>query len=111
MLDLTPLDTAVERLAGKLRAAPQSALRRGAAAEGLELARELARRAQRIEFPDREPAELPDAGVFVVGDQVAVAGHDLAEALRTARGDAGDAGREFGEAVALVEAATARSGL
>ena len=27
---------------------------------------------------------MPDAGIFAVGDQLAVAGHDLAEALRAA---------------------------
>ncbi len=113
MLDVTPLLAAVDRFADRLRAMPQSALTRGAAAEGLTLARELARRAQRVEFPDRPPRELPDAGVFAVGDQLAVAGHDLAEALRTA--DAGTAGTGFdasaasAEAVALVEAAEERA--
>ncbi|GAA2455829.1 hypothetical protein [Streptomyces macrosporus] len=115
MLDVTPLLTAVDRFADRLRALPQSALTRGAAAEGLALARELARRAQRVEFPGRAPRELPDAGVFAVGDQLAVAGHDLAEALRAAAG-AGtgpgvgfDAGAELAEAAALVEAAESRA--
>ncbi|GAA2414486.1 hypothetical protein GCM10010420_50110 [Streptomyces glaucosporus] len=102
MLDVTPLLTAVERCADRLRAMPQSALTRGAAAGGLALARELARRSQCLEFPGRAPRELPDAGVFAVGDQLAVAGHDLAEALRTAGTAA-----ELAEAVALVEAAEA----
>ncbi|MFK0296509.1 hypothetical protein ACIQU6_39405 [Streptomyces sp. NPDC090442] len=84
MLDVTPLQTAVDALADRLRALPQSALRRGAAAEGLALARELANRAQRIERPGQRPGELPDAGMFAVGDQLAVAGHDLVEALRAA---------------------------
>nr|WP_155073398.1 hypothetical protein [Streptomyces taklimakanensis] len=92
---------------------PQSALVRGAAAEGLETARELAGRARRIEFPDHEPVRLPDAGIFAVGDQLAVAGHDLAEALRTnggANGGAPGAGPEaLAEAVALVEAAEERA--
>ncbi|NSC22115.1 hypothetical protein FM076_13310 [Streptomyces albus subsp. chlorinus] len=66
---------------------PQSTLRRGAAAEGLALARELALRAQRLEFPEGGGPggrELPDAGIFAVGDQLAVAGHDLAAALEEA---------------------------
>jgi DNA-binding ferritin-like protein len=105
VLDVTPLLTAVDRFADRLRAMPQSALARGAAAEGLALARELAARAQRLEFPGRTPHRLPDAGLFAVGDQLAVAGHDLAEALRTAGGRAGAGTRELAEAVALVEAA------
>ncbi|MCK7625072.1 hypothetical protein MUU72_18475 [Streptomyces sp. RS10V-4] len=84
MLDVTPLQTAVDALADRLRALPQSALRRGAAAEGLALARELATRAQLIERPGEPPREFPDAGMFAAGDQLAVAGHDLAEALRAA---------------------------
>lgn len=82
MLDVTPLQTAVDALADRLRALPQSALRQGAAAEALALARRLATRAQRIEQPGRPPYEMPDAGMFAVGDQLAVAGHDLVEALR-----------------------------
>ncbi|MFD1832622.1 hypothetical protein ACFSJS_23685 [Streptomyces desertarenae] len=109
MLDVTPLLTAVDRFADRLRAMPQSALVRGAAAEGLGLARELAGRAQRIEFPGRAPAELPDAGIFAVGDQLAVAGHDLAEALRTAGGAPGAGPKALAEAVALVEAAESRA--
>ncbi|MFI1204759.1 hypothetical protein ACH4VR_35920 [Streptomyces sp. NPDC020883] len=84
MLDVTPLQTAVDALADRLRALPQSALRRGAAAEGLALARELAARAQLIERSGEPPREIPDAGIFAVGDQLAVAGHDLVEALRSA---------------------------
>ncbi|MCF6526082.1 hypothetical protein [Streptomyces sp. JJ36] len=102
MLDPTPLNLAVDRFADRLRALPQSALLRGAAAEGHALARELAGRAQRLEFPGRAPRELPDAGPFAVGDQVAVAGHDLAEALATAGTEA-----ELAEAVRLVEASAA----
>lgn len=79
-----PLQTAVDALADRLRALPQSALARGAAAEGLALAREFARWAQRVEDPGADPRELPDAGMFAVGDQLAVAGHDLAYALRDA---------------------------
>ncbi|MEU6895735.1 hypothetical protein ABZ934_29015 [Streptomyces sp. NPDC046557] len=93
MLDTSPLTAAVERFADRLRSAPQSRLRRGAAAEALELARELAVRAQRLEDAARDPRGaaparvVPDAGVFVVGDQVAVTGQDLAEALRALRAD------------------------
>ncbi|MEU6120030.1 hypothetical protein ABZ840_36505 [Streptomyces sp. NPDC047117] len=82
MLDVMPLLSAVDALADRLRALPQSALTRGAAAEGLALAREFVLRAQRLEEPGAEPRELPDAGPFAVGDQVAVSGHDLAYALR-----------------------------
>ncbi|MEV5597293.1 hypothetical protein [Streptomyces sp. NPDC052496] len=103
MLDVTPLQTAVDALADRLRALPQSALARGAAAEALALARELAARAQRVERPGQEPYELPDAGMFAVGDQVAVAGHDLVEAVRAA----GDE-RELTAAVELVRGAAAR---
>ncbi|SFJ73495.1 hypothetical protein [Streptomyces pini] len=105
MLDVTPLLTAVDRFADRLRAMPQSSLARGAAAEGLGLAGELADRAQRLEFPGRPPRPLPDAGLFAVGDQLAVAGHDLAEALRTAGERTGAGPRELAGAVALVEAA------
>ncbi|MFC0601386.1 hypothetical protein [Streptomyces palmae] len=70
---------------------PQSALTQGAAAQGLALARELARRAQRLEAPDAEPRLMPEAGVFMVADQLAVAGHDLAEILRRTSGGADQA--------------------
>ncbi|WEH33819.1 hypothetical protein PZB75_10825 [Streptomyces sp. AM 4-1-1] len=103
MLDTTPLITAVDRFADRLRAAPQSRLRRGAAAEGLATARELAVRAQRIETPDRPPLLPPDLGVFVVGDQLAVAGHDLAVALAAAPSE------ELDEAVGFVAEAAARA--
>lgn len=100
---MTPLQTAVEALADRLRALPQSALARGAAAEALAVARELTVRAQRVEEPGREPRELPDAGMFAVGDQVAVAGHDLVEAVRAA----GDE-HALAAAVELVRGAAAR---
>ncbi|MDX2728605.1 MULTISPECIES: hypothetical protein [Streptomyces] len=103
MLDTTPLITAVDRFADRLRAAPQSRLQRGAAAEGLATARELAVRAQRIEAPDREPHILPDVGVFAIGDQLAVVGRDLAVALETAPSV------ELDEAVRFVEEASARA--
>ncbi|GAA1532115.1 hypothetical protein GCM10009730_46750 [Streptomyces albidochromogenes] len=115
MLDTTPLMAAVDRFADRLRAAPQSRLQRGAAAEGLALARELSVRAQRLEEPGREARIMPDAGVFVVADQLAVAGHDLAQALRAAcapeRGTAPSVAAGLDEAVGLVEAAAGRAGL
>ncbi|MFF8958971.1 hypothetical protein [Streptomyces sp. NPDC014894] len=108
MLDTTDLTAAVERLADRLRAAPQSRLQRGAAAEALGLARELALRAQRVEAPDEPPRIMPDAGVFAVADQLTVAAEDLAEALRTApsRRQA-----EVDEAARLVRTAAERTGL
>ncbi|MEU5810913.1 hypothetical protein [Streptomyces sp. NPDC047718] len=124
MLDTSPLTAAVERFADRLRAMPQSRLQQGAAAEALQLARELSVRAQRLEEPHRAAAarEIPDAGIFVVGDQVAVAGLDLAEALRAAAADAAEAGAAaeargtatapsevLDEAVRLVEQADVRA--
>ncbi|MEV0414587.1 hypothetical protein AB0I68_28215 [Streptomyces sp. NPDC050448] len=122
MLDTSPLTAAVERFADRLRAMPQSRLQQGAAAEALELARELSVRAQALEAPQRAegaaPArEMPDAGVFVVGDQVAVAGTDLAEALRAAADAPADGvpktakapSEMLDEAVRLVEQADVRA--
>ncbi|WP_329195794.1 MULTISPECIES: hypothetical protein [unclassified Streptomyces] len=117
MLDTSPLTAAVERFADRLRSAPQSRLQRGAAAEALELARQLASRAQRLEDAARDPRGaaparvVPDEGVFVVGDQVAVTGQDLAEALRGVReGESGTAPSEIlDEAVRLVEQAELRA--
>ncbi|MFJ9433355.1 hypothetical protein ACIRQY_27385 [Streptomyces sp. NPDC101490] len=109
MRDTSELTAAVERFADRLRAAPQSRLQRGAAAEGLALARELAERAQRAEEPDREPRTMRDAGVFAVADQLAVAGNDLAEIMRTAPADSHEG--ELAEAVERVRAAQERSGL
>ncbi|PWK63799.1 hypothetical protein BCL76_11860 [Streptomyces sp. CG 926] len=100
----------MERFADRLRAAPQSRLQQGAAAAALDLARELSVRAQRIETPGQEPKEVPDAGIFVVGDQVAVTGLDLAEALRAAAPDSAKAPSEvLDEAVRLVERAEVRA--
>ncbi|MEU6312445.1 hypothetical protein [Streptomyces sp. NPDC047014] len=116
MLDTAPLSAAVERFADRLRAAPQSRLQQGAAAAALELARELSVRAHGLEAPGTEPREMPDAGLFVVGDQVSVAGLDLAEALRTAPApdatapDSAKAPSEMlDEAVRLVERAEIRA--
>jgi hypothetical protein len=103
VLDTTPLTRAVDHFADRLRAAPQSRLQRGAAAEALALARELARRAQLLEDPSGEPREMPDAGMFAAADQITVAGHDLALVLRDER--------ELAEAMALVEEAQKRAGV
>ncbi|MFG3095725.1 hypothetical protein [Streptomyces sp. NPDC048202] len=103
MLDTTPLTKAVELFADRLRAAPQSRLQRGAAAEALAVARELARRAQELEEPGSEPREMPDAGMFAAADQITVAGHDLAVALRGED--------QLKEAVELVEEARKRAGV
>lgn len=46
---------------------------------------------------------MPDAGIFAVGDQLAVAGRDLAVALETA------SSQELDEAVRRVEEAAARA--
>ncbi|MFC7220714.1 hypothetical protein ACFQLX_21505 [Streptomyces polyrhachis] len=101
MPDTEPLLTAVDRLADRLRALPESRLRRGAGEAGLALARELALRAQRLEEPGAEPRAMPAAGLFAVGDQVAVAGHDLADALRAAPRE--EAARELAGALELVD--------
>ncbi len=93
----------MDDFADRLRAAPQSRLQRGAAAEALELARELARRAQLAEEPGAEPREMPDAGMFAAADQIAVAAHDLALVLE-------DEG-QVEEAAALVEEARKRAGV
>ncbi|WP_406450892.1 hypothetical protein OG782_14295 [Streptomyces sp. NBC_00876] len=103
MLDTTPLIIAVDRFADRLRAAPQSRLQRGAAAEGLAAARELSVRAQRIEAPGREPRIMPDAGIFAIGDQLAVAGRDLSVAMEMAPS------AELDEAVQFVEEAAGRA--
>lgn len=117
MRETRELTEAAGRFADRLRAAPQSRLLRGAAAEGLSLARELALRAQRLEVPGAAPRTMPDAGPFAVGDQVTVAVNDFAEAWRAALSDAvSDVRRaallaELAEAEALVRDAVARAGL
>ncbi|MFF7280299.1 hypothetical protein [Streptomyces griseorubiginosus] len=81
MADTSRLTQAVDHFADRLRAAPQSRLQRSAAAEALQLARELAHRAQVIEAPDVKPRTMPDAGMFAAADQITVAVHDLALVL------------------------------
>ncbi|MZD07624.1 hypothetical protein GTW43_21420 [Streptomyces sp. SID5785] len=103
MLDTTPLTSAVDQFADRLRAAPQSRLQRGAAAEALGLARELSGWAQRLEGAADPAREMPDAGMFAAADQVTVAGRDLAVVLGTER--------EVAEAVDLVAAAMKRAGV
>ncbi|MBC2869120.1 hypothetical protein [Streptomyces mexicanus] len=103
MVDTTSLTRAVDHFADRLRAAPQSRLQRGAAAAALELARELARWAQLVEFPGREPRQMPDAGMFAAADQITVAGHDLALVLKNEE--------EVAEAVRLVTEAQQRAGV
>jgi hypothetical protein len=93
----------VDHFADRLRAAPQSRLQRGAAAEALELARQLARWAQAVEEPGTEPRQMPDAGMFAVADQILVAAHDLALVLRS--------DDEVAEAVRMVEEARERAGV
>ncbi|ARQ70326.1 hypothetical protein [Streptomyces marincola] len=103
--DIAALDAAVDAAADRLRTLPESRLRRGAAARGLELARALAERAQRVERPGAPVRHLPDAGIYSVGDQVAVAGHDLAQALReAATADPAAAGEELTAALDLLRA-------
>lgn len=67
------------------------------------MARELAVRAQRVEAPGRELRIMPDAGIFAIGDQLAVAGRDLAVALEMAPSV------ELDEAVQFVEEAAVRA--
>ncbi|WP_354642086.1 hypothetical protein [Kitasatospora camelliae] len=84
MSDAQTLLDAVERLADHFRAMPQSRLLGAVpgypsrAAAGLALARRLA--AFALELEGEPLREVPDAGAFAVGDQIAVAGHDLAAA-------------------------------
>ena len=103
MLDTTPLTKAVDHFADRLRAAPQSRLQRGAAAEALALAREFSRWAQRVEEPGTEPREMPEAGMFAAADQILVAAHDLALVLTS--------DDEVAEAVRWVEEARRRAGV
>ncbi|MFF4922337.1 MULTISPECIES: hypothetical protein [unclassified Kitasatospora] len=91
-LDVDPLVEAVESLADRFRSLPQSRLLGAVpgygsrAAAALELARRLVALTAAVEGGPRR--EFPDAGAFAVGDQLAVAGHDLAAALAGLREDA-----------------------
>ncbi|MFD7437426.1 hypothetical protein [Streptomyces sp. NPDC059861] len=103
MVDTTRLISAIDQFADRLRAAPQSRLQRGASAEALALARELARWTQSMEEPGSEPREMPDAGMFAAADQISVAGRDLAVVLTTEA--------EVEEAVRVVGEAQKRAGV
>lgn len=97
------LRAAVDALADRYRSLPYSRLSR-AAGDGLALARELSAAAQRIELPGREPLLMPDEGVYATGDQLAVAGHDLAAALEAS----GAGPQAYDDALAKVAAVRAR---
>ena len=78
MPDPSPFLAQAERLADRFRSMPQTRLALFAPL-GLQLARRLADSSLQLEgLPTRE---LPDVGVFAVGDQIALAAHDLAAAL------------------------------
>ena len=78
MPDPSPFLAQAERLADRFRSMPQTRLALFAPL-GLQLARRLADSSLQLEgLPARE---LPDVGVFAVGDQIALAAHDLAAAL------------------------------
>ncbi|MFD5561868.1 hypothetical protein [Kitasatospora griseola] len=78
------LTAAVDRLADRFRAMPQSRLlgvvpgHPSRAAAVLALAGRLADAARALE--GLPPLPVPDCGAFAVGDQLAVTGHDLAAA-------------------------------
>ena len=82
-----PLLHAADRLADRFRSMPQSRLA-ALAPEGLLLARQLVRRTQELEGGAGH-GELPEAGIFAVGDQIALAAHDLAAALAAESGPDG----------------------
>ncbi|MED7948343.1 MULTISPECIES: hypothetical protein [unclassified Streptomyces] len=93
MSDEKTLAEAVDALADRFRSMPQSRLHgvvpghASRAAAALALARWLAAAARAVEGgPVRE---LPEAGAFAVGDQLAVTGHDLVAALAGLPGDDG----------------------
>ncbi|WP_405011833.1 hypothetical protein [Kitasatospora sp. NBC_01539] len=95
---------AVERLADRFRSMPQSRLlaavpgHTSRAAAVLALVRGFAATALALE--GEPPRTVPDAGAFAVGDQLAVAGYDLAAA-------AGGRPEVLAEALAAVAAAEA----
>ncbi|AUG79395.1 hypothetical protein CFP65_4665 [Kitasatospora sp. MMS16-BH015] len=82
MAEQQALVTAVEALADRYRSMPQSRLtgsvpgHESRAAAALELARSFA--AQALELAGEAHRDFPSAGPFAVGDQLAVAGHELA---------------------------------
>ncbi|WP_282202394.1 hypothetical protein [Kitasatospora fiedleri] len=90
--DAARLTAAVDRLADRFRAMPQSRLlavvpgHPSRAAAALDLAGRLADRARALE--GLPALAVPDCGAFAVGDQLAVTGHDLALAAGTGHPDA-----------------------
>ncbi|MDT0270442.1 hypothetical protein RM844_29635 [Streptomyces sp. DSM 44915] len=101
-VETAELERALERAVDRLRRLPESRLRRGAAARGRALADELTRRAQLLEQPHQGGTRrVPDAGLWAVGDQITVTGHDLTRAIRHT-GDPERATRELAEALRLV---------
>ncbi|MDH6705314.1 hypothetical protein P3T27_002022 [Kitasatospora sp. MAA19] len=111
MHDVQPLVEAVDSLADRFRSLPQSKLLgavpgyESRAAAALALARRLAALALAVEGgPERE---FPDAGAFAAGDQLAVAGHDLAAVLAALPEGAEVPLPDGPEAVAAVLAETA----
>jgi hypothetical protein len=107
MTDPAPFLADAELLAGRLRAMTLARLTGPRAAHGLALARELATLAQRAEFPGEPVREIRPAGIHAVGDQIAVAAHDLAVMLAEGRAD--EAVRD--EAIRLVWLTKTRCGL
>jgi hypothetical protein len=106
MTDPAPFLADAERLAGRLRAMTLARLSGPVARHGLALARELATLAQRAEFPGEPVREIPPAGTHAIGDQIAVAAHDLAAMLAAGRAD--EAVRD--EALRLVRLTSAHCG-
>ncbi|WP_062216416.1 hypothetical protein [Streptomyces sp. NBRC 109706] len=103
-VDTAELNAALERAVERLRRLPESRLRRGAAAEGRALADELTRRAQLLERPcGGGTRRVPDVGLWAVGDQITVTGHDLARAIEEST-DEERARRELSEALAVLAA-------
>ena len=86
MPEPVPFLAAAERLADRFRSMPQSRLT-ALAPEGLALARRLAGWAQQLE--GLAVRELPEVGIFAVGDQIALAAHELAAAAAERRAAAG----------------------
>ncbi|WP_141514655.1 hypothetical protein [Streptomyces zhaozhouensis] len=105
-VETAELSAALERAADRLRRLPESRLRRGAADRGRALADELTRRAQLLEEPHAGGTRrVPDAGLWAVGDQIAVTGDDLARAIARVE-DRDRARRELAEALRLVDGFT-----
>ncbi|MEY9963073.1 hypothetical protein ABIA33_001099 [Streptacidiphilus sp. MAP12-16] len=103
MSDPSPLLAAADRLADRFRSMPQNRLT-ALAPSGLDLARRLARQAQQVEG-DIVRDEIPEAGIFAVGDQIAVAAHDLAAALRAV--DGAESEQALADSLAAVRAVAA----